>query len=107
MKITFIMKDGAEKTINFSEGQTLMEAAMENNIPLAGACEGFGVCGGCHVVVENFQDKLPEISDDEADTLDKIPGVTPRSRLACKIILNNSISGLRVRIFRHCTNSEM
>lgn len=98
MKLIFILKTGEEKEVDFSEGETLLHVAEQNSIPLYGACEGFGVCGGCHVVIENLGDRLPDISDVENDGLDKAKNVTLRSRLACQIILNSSLDGLRVRL---------
>lgn len=98
MKLTFILKNGEEREVSFSEGETILRVAEQNDIPLHGACEGFGVCGGCHVIIENLYDKLPDISDVENDGLDKAKNVKLRSRLACQIILNSSLDGLRVRL---------
>jgi 2Fe-2S ferredoxin len=98
MQVTFILKNGEEKSVNFTDKQTVSEVAEANGIHLNSACEGFGVCGGCHVTVENLEDKLPPISDKEEDTLDKVNGVSRRSRLACRLILNESLDGLRIKI---------
>ena len=38
-----------EKTIDVSEGQNLLEALIENGIPLDASCGGAGVCGQCRV----------------------------------------------------------
>jgi ferredoxin len=92
------LKDKTEYISEFSEGETILHVAEKNNIPLNGFCEGFGICGGCHVIVENFHDKLPEISDEENDALDNAKGITLKSRLACQVILNSSLNGLRVRL---------
>ncbi|MDR2107378.1 MAG: 2Fe-2S iron-sulfur cluster binding domain-containing protein [Holosporaceae bacterium] len=97
MKMTFILKNGNEKEASFSEKQTIFEVAAENGIHL-GNCEGFGVCGACHLVVENLHDKLPPATEAEEDTLDRSSGLTVRSRLACQIILDASLDGLRVKI---------
>lgn len=99
MKITFInSKDGSEKTVSFSSGQTILEVARENEIHIISSCEGFGVCGSCHVKIENLQDKLPSISEHENDTLDRVSGLSSNSRLACQVVLNEDLDGLRVRI---------
>ena len=98
MRIIFILKDGSEKIVSFLENQTILQTAEENNIPLHGNCEGFGVCGSCHVIIENLHDKLPEISDKENDAMDNARGVTMKSRLACQIILKKSLDGLRVKL---------
>jgi 2Fe-2S ferredoxin len=98
MRITFILKSGVEKSVEFTENQTLLEVAEANNIHLNSACEGFGVCGGCHVLVENLQDKLPPITEFEENTLDKVRGLSLKSRLACQLKLSESLDGLRVRL---------
>jgi ferredoxin len=97
MKITFILKDGSEKRVGFSEKQTIFDVAAENGIHL-GNCEGFGVCGGCHLIVENLHDRLPAITEAEEDTLDRSSGLTMKSRLACQVVLDASLDGLRVKI---------
>lgn len=46
-------KDGSEKTVQVPLGQSLLEAAHENEIELEGACEGSLACSTCHVIVED------------------------------------------------------
>ena len=98
MKITFILKDGSEKNCDFMDGDTILKIAEKKEIPIKSFCEGFGVCGACHVIVENLHDKLPPISDKENDALDGASGVTMHSRLACQIVLTKKLDGLRVRL---------
>ncbi len=98
MQMIFILKDGTEKTVDFEEGQTILQVAEQNGIPLHSNCEGFGICGGCHVIIENLGDKLPEISDTENDGLDKAKNVTLKSRLACQVVLSMNLNGLRVKL---------
>ena len=102
MKITFILKDGTEKSVSFRENQTILQVAEENGIDLNSNCEGFGVCGGCHVKIENFagnfSKKLPEISEKEDDTLDRVSGIEVNSRLACQVVLNANLDGLVVKL---------
>ena len=50
------------------------------------------------MIIENLADKLPEISDVENDGLDKAKNVSLKSRLACQIVLNKSLNGLRVKL---------
>ena len=63
-KIIFITEEG-EVLVEAKIGETLLEAARRNNIPLFGGCDGAGVCGGCHVIVEeDFYKKLPPPSEE-------------------------------------------
>ncbi|MDR2681908.1 MAG: 2Fe-2S iron-sulfur cluster binding domain-containing protein [Holosporaceae bacterium] len=98
MKVIFIFKNQSEREVNFKEGQTLLEIAEQSDIPIHGNCEGNRICGGCHVLIENFHDKLPKISEQENDALDNAICVTSRSRLACCLVLNQQLDGLRVKI---------
>ena len=98
MNITFVLKDGTKKVVAFENGQTVLQVAERNGIKLNSNCEGFGVCGGCHVKVENLLDKLPEISEKEDDTLDRVSRVGMNSRLACQVVLNSNLDGLIVKL---------
>jgi 2Fe-2S ferredoxin len=98
MQITFILKSGEERNVEFAENQTLLAVAEAGGLRLNTACEGFGVCGGCHVMIENLEDKLPEIAESEENTLDRVSGLSPKSRLACQLTLNESLDGLRVKL---------
>ena len=98
MKMTFILKDKTEREVEFITGDTVLQAAEKNDIPLHGGCEGFGICGSCHVIVEGHIEKLMEISDLENNGLDRAIGVTMRSRLACQIILDASHDGLKIKL---------
>jgi 2Fe-2S ferredoxin len=96
--IVFISRNEMERAVNFTAGQTILQVAHENDIHITSACEGLGICGTCHVAVENLHDKLPKISDHENDTLDGSVGVTMQSRLACQLVLDETLDGLRVKI---------
>lgn len=98
MNIIFKLKDGTQKSVPFESGQTILQVAEKNEIRLNSNCEGFGVCGGCHVKIENLLDKLPEISDKENDTLDRVSGIDRSSRLACQVVLSSSLDGLIVKL---------
>jgi len=98
VNIIFKLKDGSQKSVSFESGQTILQVAEKNGIKLNSNCEGFGVCGGCHVKIENLSDKLPEISDKENDTLDRVSGIDRSSRLACQVVLSASLDGLIVKL---------
>ena len=98
-QLTFILADGSEKTVDAPNGQSVLEVAHHNDIPLEGACEGSLACSTCHVIVEeNFFDGLPEPTEDEEDMLDLAFGLTHTSRLGCQIIVNDSLDGMRLRL---------
>ena len=71
-KITYIEHNGKSHEINIANGLSVMEGAIQNNIPGIDAdCGGSCACATCHVYVdENWYDKLPEKDNAEEDMLD-------------------------------------
>ena len=52
-KITYIDNEGNSKTIDVENGLSVMEGAIQNNIPGIDAdCGGSMACATCHVYVE-------------------------------------------------------
>jgi 2Fe-2S ferredoxin len=102
-KITFLFKDGSEKTVEAQNGLSLMEVALRHDIdPIEGACGGSLACATCHLYVhpDYWETCLPdgeaEISEDEEDMLDLGFDVRKTSRLCCQIIVNDDLDGLTV-----------
>lgn len=98
-KVTFVNKDGSEKTLEAQNGQTILELAHQDDLPLEGACEGSLACSTCHVIVDpSFYDKLDMASEEEEDMLDLAFGLTHTSRLGCQIKMTDKLDGLKVTI---------
>jgi 2Fe-2S ferredoxin len=86
-KITFlphevICPEGAE--VEADSGESILDAALRNNIPVEHACEKSCACTTCHVIVRAGFDSLEEASENEEDYLDKAWGLEPESRLSCQ-----------------------
>ena len=71
-------------------GQTILEAAMAQDIDLDHACGGVCACSTCHVHIRQGFDCFNEPSEEELDQLDNAPGQTPQSRLACQTVPDGS-----------------
>ena len=71
-KITYIDTTGEQRTIDVDKGLTVMEGAVQNQIPGIDAdCGGGMACATCHVYVkEEWFNKLPKKEDGEEDMLD-------------------------------------
>lgn len=80
-KITFLPMN---QTVEAKEGESILEAAVANDIPLQHACGGFCACTTCHIVVKEGEKNLTEMEEDEEERLDRATGVTLRSRLGCQ-----------------------
>ena len=77
-----ICPEGAE--IEAPAGESILNAALANNIPIEHACEKSCACTTCHVIVREGFDSLEEASENEEDYLDKAWGLEPESRLSCQ-----------------------
>ena len=80
-KITFLPFN---KTVEVREGDTILDAALDNDVDLQHNCGGACACSTCHVIVKGGFDKLSEMQDNEADQLDEAEGLTLNSRLGCQ-----------------------
>ena len=99
-KITYITHDKQNHTIEVSTGLTVMEGAVQNDIPGIDAdCGGGMACATCHVYVkEDWFNKLPEKTEGEDDMLDQAYEPNPSSRLSCQIIVSEELNGLVVHL---------
>lgn len=75
-----------------SAGQTILDAAIESDIPLSHACGGFCACTTCHVIVLEGAQNLSTIEEDESDRLEGKLGVQLKSRLACQAKVHGDIT---------------
>ncbi len=98
-KITYIDNDGAARTVEAEVGSTVMETAVNNDVPgILATCGGSCSCATCHVYVdEEWFDKLPAPELEELDMLDTAHDLEPTSRLSCQIAVSEELNGLTVK----------
>jgi len=99
-KITYIEHNGAPHKIEVSNGLTVMEGAVQNNIPGIDAdCGGSCACATCHVYVdEKWFKKLKKKESAEEDMLDMAYKPNKFSRLSCQITVAEELDGLVVKM---------
>ena len=99
-KITYKDNQGNSKTIEVEKGLSVMEGAIQNNIPGIDAdCGGSMACATCHVYVEEkWLNKLPKAEEAEVDMIDMAYEPKKNSRLSCQIIVSDELDGLEVSI---------
>ena len=99
-KITYIEHNGTNHTIDVQNGLTVMEGAVQNNIPGIDAdCGGSMACATCHVYVkEEWFNKLPKKEDGEEDMLDMAFEPKKNSRLSCQLMVSDQLDGLVVNL---------
>ena len=97
-KITYIDYEGNSKTIKVDNGLSVMEGAIQNDIPGIDAdCGGSMACATCHVYVEEkWLDKLSKPEDAEVDMIDMAYEPKKNSRLSCQIIVTDELNGIEV-----------
>ena len=99
-KITYIEHAGKSHSVEVPKELSVMEGAIQNNIPGIDAdCGGSCACATCHVYVEEkWFDKLPKKEDAEQDMLDMAFEPKKFSRLACQITIADELDGLVVKM---------
>jgi len=99
-KIKYIEHKGKSHTIDVASGLSVMEGAIQNNIPGIDAdCGGSMACATCHVYVkEEWFDKLPKKEDGEEDMIDMAYEPNKFSRLSCQLIVSDELEGLVVNL---------
>ena len=97
-KITYIDYQDNSKTIDVENGLTVMEGAIQNDIPGIDAdCGGSMACATCHVYVEEkWLDKIPKAEEAEVDMIDMAFEPKNNSRLSCQLIMSDELDGLIV-----------
>ena len=99
-KITYIEHNGKSHTIDVENGLTVMEGAVQNDVPGIDAdCGGSMACATCHVYVkEDWFNKVPSKSEGEDDMLDQAYEPKSNSRLSCLMVVSDEFDGLIVNL---------
>ena len=97
-KITFKDYQGNLKTIEVENGLSVMEGAIQNEIPGIDAdCGGGIACATCHVYVEEkWFDKIQKAEEAEIYMIDMAYEPKKNSRLSCQLIVSDELDGLTV-----------
>ena len=98
-KVTYRQQDGSERTLEVPVGWSLMEAAIQNDIPgIVAECGGGCACATCHVYVVEHR-ALPPVADMEGDMLECTAAERrPGSRLSCQLKMSAELDGLVVTV---------
>ena len=97
-KITFKDHQGNSKTIDVDNGLSVMEGAIQKEIPGIDAdCGGSMACATWHVYVsDEWINKISKPEDAEIDMIDMAYEPKKNSRLSCQIIVSDDLDGLEV-----------
>jgi len=99
-KITYIEHNGTSHKIEVSNGLSVMEGAVQNNISGIDAdCGGSCACATCHIYVdEKWFSKLPNKENAEEDMLDMAFEPNKFSRLGCQITVTSDLNNMVVKM---------
>lgn len=97
--IKVVDRDGSTREVDARNGDTLMEAMVENDVDIEAACEGSLACATCHLILdkETFE-RLGPPSEEETDMLDLAFGLTATSRLSCQVRVSDDLEGATVTV---------
>ena len=97
-KITYKDHEGGSRTIEVENGLSVMEGAIQKEVPGIDAdCGGSMACATCHVYVEEkWLNKLPKAEDAEVDMIDMAYEPRKNSRLSCQLIVSDELDGLTI-----------
>ena len=88
-QVTFLPMN---QTFEAEAGESLLDVAIRNDVPLAHACGGFCACTTCHVEVKTGDSALSEVEEEESERLERVPtGLTLHSRLGCQAKVKGNV----------------
>ncbi len=98
--VEFVLADDTRESVVGSPGDTVMDAALDNNVPgILAQCGGGCTCCTCHCWVdESWFAKLEPPHQDELDMLEYAWGRTGTSRLACQVVLHRALDGIVIKV---------
>ncbi|UUX49335.1 2Fe-2S iron-sulfur cluster-binding protein [Nisaea acidiphila] len=101
ISVTFVKPGGTRETVEAETGESVMQAAVFNDVEgVEAECGGSCVCATCHVYLDEAAMKLaPAAEEDELAMLeDAAAEQRESSRLSCQIKLTPEMDGITVTI---------
>ena len=99
--ITYVEPSGRERTVDVTEGWSLMQGAVANGVDgILAECGGSCACATCHCYVEERRTAdLPAPDEAELGMLDNVAAERrPNSRLSCQIKASPALEGVRIAL---------
>ncbi len=99
-RITYIEFAGTPHEVDVPSGLSVMEGAIDNNIPgIEAECGGMCSCATCHVYVDQaWAGTTGSPANIEQDMLESALDLQGTSRLSCQIEVSDELDGLVVRM---------
>jgi 2Fe-2S ferredoxin len=102
-KILYLDVDGGRYEVDVDVGCTVMEGAIDNNVPgIIAECGGACACATCHAYIdEAWLGRLAPMDPMEDAMLDSALERRRTSRLTCQIEVTEALDGLIVHVARN------
>jgi ferredoxin, 2Fe-2S len=100
-KAVFVLNDDSEQEVEVARFESLMRAAVRNNVDgIAGDCGGGLTCATCHVYVDPaWHEKTGGPGDMEGEMLEITSAERrPMSRLSCQIKASEDLDGIVLHV---------
>lgn len=98
IKISLDSKEYQLRTYEGEYPNLMMLLADQLYLEDFGECKGIGRCGTCHVYILNPSTNWLLKERNENTTLNKLWEHKDNSRLACQMLIDNSMDGLHVHV---------
>ncbi|MBZ0217341.1 MAG: hypothetical protein K8F25_12360, partial [Fimbriimonadaceae bacterium] len=99
MKILVVDHGNVEHSVSTEPGMKVSEAVQKAGLFDFHTLEGTCSCPLCHVFVDAaWLDKLDRADTSESEVLKKLAVKNENSRLSCRIILSQSLDGLKLTL---------
>ena len=90
-----IVFENLKESFEVPAGTSVLECAIENNLPLDHDCGGNCACTTCHIFVEQGMANLTEMSEDERVLLESNDKLDEKSRLGCQSRIKGGVVVVR------------
>ncbi len=99
-KVTYHLPDGTQTTVDVAVGQSLMDAAVRNNLPgIVAECGGGCACATCHVRLDPAaRDLFTAATDEEISLVEYLDDAAEDSRLSCQLIAEETDRPIDVHV---------
>jgi 2Fe-2S ferredoxin len=91
-KVTFLAPTKEPMVVEARDGDSILDTALNHDVPLQHACGGFCACTTCHVQVKSGAEHLSAIEGEEEDRMGSLAGHTPASRLGCQARVHGNVT---------------
>ena len=88
-KVTFLP---VGMTVEATKGESLLEVALNHDVPLEHACGGFCSCTTCEVIVKENPANLAPMEEDEHDRLESVSKLEEGHRLSCQAKVQGDVT---------------